>query len=244
MGKKSLSKNSSTIYFFKNNYPDEINSKTGLPKHPIHELNTYYIATTLLREYADKNPPDDNKLKELEFYLSLLGKAINKLEIKNYKAFRTLLGIIDNDIDVDRADYFLRDGITSGTGFGSYDLERLVGSMRLCKTARDFIIRPNTSAVSAVETFVTERSKLHRWLYFHPIVILFETCFVNLLKLIVKEYGDLEILEMFHTPEHYDTVTSSFIYPEADIITRIKNYFLTISEKTHSEPKISFSCTL
>ncbi|MCG2708857.1 MAG: HD domain-containing protein [Thermodesulfovibrionales bacterium] len=229
---------------FLNSYPDKINSITGLPEYPIHELNTYYIATTLLREYAGKNPPNDNKLKELEFYLSLLGKAINKVEIQKYKAFRTLLGIIDNDIDVDRADYFLRDGITSGIGFGSYDLERLVSSMRLIKTRNDFIIRPNTSAVSAVETFVTERFKLHRWLYFHPIVILFETCFVNLLKLIVKEYRDLEILEMFHTPKSYDAVPSSFIYPEADIVTRIKNHFLTISKKATSEPRDKFFLTL
>jgi len=244
-GKEELIKKIVPLYTsLKESYPKEMNSKTGLPSRPIHELNTYYIATTLLREYADKNPPDDNKLKELEFYLSLLGKAINKLEIKNYKAFRTLLGIIDNDIDVDRADYFLRDGITSGIGFGSYDLERVVNSMRLSKTAKDFIIRPNTSAVSAVETFVTERSKLHRWLYFHPIVILFETCFVNLLKLIVKEYGDLGILEMFHTPEHYDIVPSSFIHPEADIITRIKNYFLTISRKTTLEPRDKFFLAL
>lgn len=116
--------------------------------------------------------------------------------------------------------------------------------MRLIKTDNDFIIRPNTSAVSAVETFVTERSKLHRWLYFHPIVILFETCFVNLMKLIVKEYGDLKILEMFHTPEFYDTVPSSFIHPEADIVTRIKNYFLTIIQKTTLEPKDELFRTL
>jgi HD superfamily phosphohydrolase len=229
---------------FKESYPEKINRITGLPEYPIHELNTYYIATKLLKEYAHKNVPNDNKVKELKFYLSLLGKAINKLEIKNYKAFRTLLGIIDNDIDVDRADYFLRDGITSGIGFGSYDLERVVGSMRLSKAANDFIIRPNTSAVSAVETFVTERSKLHRWLYFHPIVILFETCFVNLLKLIVKEYEDLGILKMFHTPKSYDVVPSSFVYPEADIVTRIKNHFLTISQKTTLEPRDKFFLAL
>ncbi|MDA8215446.1 MAG: HD domain-containing protein [Nitrospiraceae bacterium] len=229
----------------KNSYPTEINNKTQLPKIPIHELNTFHIASTLLKEYAVKNLSNDsNKLKELIFYLCLFKKAINKLEKQNYRAFRTLLGIIDNDIDVDRADYFLRDGITSGIGFGSYDLERLVNSMVLVKTNDDFIIRPNTSAVSAVETFITERSKLHRWLYFHPLVILFETCFLNLLKLIVKEYKDYKILELFYTPISYDVIPLSFIHPEADVITRIKNHYLTIREKSTQEPKDKFFLTL
>lgn len=217
--------------FLKKSYPNEV--------LPIHELNTYYIATKLLEEYAEKNLSrgDDGLLKELKFYSCLLRKAMNKLEIKKSKAFRTLLGFVDNDIDVDRADYFLRDGITSGIGFGSYDLERLLGSMRLVIKKGDFIIRPNTSGVSAVETFVTERFKLHRWFYFHPMVILFETCFKTLLTRIVKAYKDSAILEMFYLLDTNDAVMSSFIHPEADIVTRIKNHYLTIRKKETIEPE-------
>lgn len=87
-GKEELIKKIVPLYTsLKESYPKEINSETGLPERPIHELNTYYIATTLLREYADKNPPDDNnKLKELKFYLGLLRKAINKPEIKKLQS--------------------------------------------------------------------------------------------------------------------------------------------------------------
>lgn len=202
--------------------------------YPIHELNSYHIATKLLREYVDIEPND--LTLELKFYICLLKKSMNKKEIEIYKAFKALLGIIDNDIDADRADYFLRDGTTSGIGVGSYDLERLVNSMLLVKTAglRDFIVRPNTAAVSAVETFITERSKLHRWLYFHPIIILFETCFIKLLELIVNKYKYLNILEPFYTPESYQVIPS-FIHPESDIITRIKNQYLTINKKPAEE---------
>jgi len=86
--------------------------------------------------------------------------------------FETLHQIISSQIDADRSDYLLRDGSLSGAGFGQYDIDRLLFSMRL-KQLPDgkFIIAPLVGAISAVETFLTERFKIHKYLYYHQKVV-------------------------------------------------------------------------
>jgi HD superfamily phosphohydrolase len=97
--------------------------------------------------------------------------------------FATLKELISSDVDADRADYLTRDGRVSGAGFGGYDIERLVQTLRLHRDRNGvFRIRPVFVGMSAVETFLTERYKLYRWVYFHHKVVFTDEVFTYILR--------------------------------------------------------------
>lgn len=87
--------------------------------------------------------------------------------------FYTMKTILAGDHDVDRADYLLRDGHMSGVGFGKYDVERFVSSMRLCRIQDRFEVMPTSKAMSTVESALIERYKLYKWVYYHHKVLVF-----------------------------------------------------------------------
>lgn len=94
--------------------------------------------------------------------------------------FAALRSILVGEYDADRADYLLRDGYMSGAGFGSFDLQRFVGSMRLVYGSLDdpyrseFRLMPTIKALSTIESHLIERYKLYKWVHFHHKVCLFD----------------------------------------------------------------------
>jgi len=102
--------------------------------------------------------------------------------------FKTIRQIVSSDIDADRADFLLRDGVTSGIGFGQYDVMRLVESMVLYYDNKYGLFRivPTTAALSTIEAFLVERYKMYKWLYFHPHVVLTDTALSHLIKKLLE----------------------------------------------------------
>jgi HD superfamily phosphohydrolase len=88
--------------------------------------------------------------------------------------FATLHDIISGEYDADRADYILRDGYMSGTGFGRYDLDRFVQSLRLYKEEGRFKVVPTIRALSTLESYLIERYKIYKWINSHHKVRFFE----------------------------------------------------------------------
>lgn len=108
----------------------------------------------------------------------------------NRGAFSKLYELVAADIDVDRGDYLRRDGYGSGVGFGSYDIDRLIESITLDEVRRegdrtDFLIAPSDASISAVETFLVERYKLYKWLYYHHSIRYFNYCLTKSLKYVI-----------------------------------------------------------
>ena len=94
----------------------------------------------------------------------------------SHSIFGTLRSILVGEYDADRADYMLRDGHLSGAGFGTFDLQRFVGSMRLVERTGQrlqFQILPTVKALSVLEATLIERYKLYKWVYYHHKVTLF-----------------------------------------------------------------------
>jgi HD superfamily phosphohydrolase len=76
--------------------------------------------------------------------------------------------LVDGEIDVDRADYLLRDGRALGFEFAAYDIDRLIGNLVLVSHP----ILGLTSAVeergfSALETFYVSRARSNQFLVRH-----------------------------------------------------------------------------
>jgi HD superfamily phosphohydrolase len=84
-----------------------------------------------------------------------------------HPTLRALKGVIDGEFDCDRADYVLRDCAAAGVDFGGYDLERIIPEMTVFEEDGHWFFRPTLRALSAIEAFYEERSKLYRWIVFH-----------------------------------------------------------------------------
>jgi len=108
--------------------------------------------------------------------------------------FYTLKKILSWEIDADRGDYLLRDGKISGVGFGFYDLDRLLYSLYLKKWNDQFLILPAERAQSTLESFITERYKLYKYVYQHKKVLLFNKILESAIKELEKT-GKLENLK-------------------------------------------------
>jgi HD superfamily phosphohydrolase len=76
--------------------------------------------------------------------------------------------LISGEIDVDRADYLLRDARAFGFEFAVYDLERMVDNLALSHTLVDgFFLAVLEQGLGAVETFFVARARSHQLLVRH-----------------------------------------------------------------------------
>ena len=155
-----------------------------LGKRPsLHEFATLKL---LMEDSEIRRVFEENLVSGLD--LRPLCVQVFKPECKG--VFRTIQDLISNDVDVDRADYLLRDGRTSGVDYGQYDILRLVEAMRLYRDEKNFIIRPTIMALSVVEKFLLERYLLYKWLYFHNYVVLTDTSLVEVLRILIKHANE------------------------------------------------------
>lgn len=107
---------------------------------------------------------------------------------------KAMHGIVSGEVDADRADYVQRDGYASAFEFGTYDLQRIILSLRLVRLDGDFAVRPSTAALSAVESFFVERFRIYRWLVFHHSVMRGQLAAQRALYLLFSiHFGDLNL---------------------------------------------------
>jgi HD superfamily phosphohydrolase len=78
-------------------------------------------------------------------------------------ALQWLHSLVDGEIDVDRADYLLRDGQALGLDFAQYDLDRLVSNLVLVKTPElGYTTAVNEPGLAALESYCLTRSRSHQ----------------------------------------------------------------------------------
>jgi HD superfamily phosphohydrolase len=78
-------------------------------------------------------------------------------------ALQWLHSLVDGEIDVDRADYLLRDGQALGLDFAQYDLDRLVANLVLVKTPeRGYTTAVKEHGLAALESYCVTRSRSHQ----------------------------------------------------------------------------------
>ncbi len=76
--------------------------------------------------------------------------------------------LISSQLDVDRMDYLLRDSVHTGVGYGRFDLEWLLHSLRIVPRADDWEIAiDQEKGVRAVESYVLARYYMYQQVYHH-----------------------------------------------------------------------------
>ncbi len=155
----------------------------------LHEFQGYKIVYRAMGE-LDKAFCSSDRQIYLDV-LRLFYKLRLKGTLKDGSVFSKLYELVASDIDVDRGDYLRRDGYASGIGFGSYDIDRLIDSIAMDEVRReggkrDFLIAPTDASISAVETFLVERYKLFKWLYYHHSLRYFNYCLSKSLYYVIR----------------------------------------------------------
>lgn len=77
---------------------------------------------------------------------------------------RLLHSMISSQLDADRMDYLLRDAYETGTTYGSFDLERIIRTLR----GSDSTIAIKRSGIHAVEDYIMARYQMYYQVYLHP----------------------------------------------------------------------------
>ena len=129
--------------------------------------------------------------------------------------------MISSQLDADRMDYLLRDAYFTGTSYGTFDLERILRTLRIV----DDRLVIKESGVHSVEDYIMARYHMYWQVYYHPtsrsIEAILYAFFNRMRDLIVQEPKYLEAYPMFqflkpdHTitlKEHYQLDESSCFY--------------------------------
>lgn len=155
-----------------------------------HEINGGLIVSNHL---LSDNPIKFSADEELRLECV---KALATKEGEVPPALKSIQQLVDAVIDTDRMDFVLRDGRTSASDFGIYDINRLIQSFRVVVDNRgterpvEIFIRPSSSALSAIESLLQERQKIYRWVHFHHRVILTKALMRFVIQHLVEGIGD------------------------------------------------------
>lgn len=125
-----------------------------------HEEIGHRLAELVLLNLVSSAPP------AVRAMYSLAIEILNAKATYEYPAsppagvLNWLHSLIDGEVDVDRADYILRDARALGFEFAAYDLERLIGNLELVKDDRfGFMSAVREQGLSAVESFYVSRAR-------------------------------------------------------------------------------------
>lgn len=73
--------------------------------------------------------------------------------------------LISSQLDVDRMDYLLRDAFYTGATYGEFDIDRIMRTMKPCKTG----IAYDIAGMHAVEDYIVSRYQMYLQVHFHPV---------------------------------------------------------------------------
>ncbi|MBQ4252342.1 MAG: HD domain-containing protein [Erysipelotrichaceae bacterium] len=94
-----------------------------------------------------------------------------------------LTQLISSQLDADRMDYLLRDSYNTGTSYGTFDLERVLRTLRV----RDNKVVVKQSGMHTIEDYIMARYHMYWQVYYHPVSRSYDT----LLRMVFKRLKDL-----------------------------------------------------
>ena len=111
----------------------------------------------LIREHADLRGP-------LEAFAPGTADAVADLLEHGRAEQAAIKALVSSQLDCDRLDYLLRDSYSTGTSYGSLDLERILASLTL---APDGGLALHPKGLMAVEHYLVVRNLMYRSVYNH-----------------------------------------------------------------------------
>lgn len=143
-----------------NIYPDLIDPASGETASG-HEVYSRCIIKERLAHVIETYWPPEQGCHMTEDILMLLSQGSSNPQ------FRFFDDIISGQLDCDKMDYLLRDSYYCGVEYGTYDLDKLIHSLRTAKIADNYVLAISQSGIQAVEEFVLARYWMFIQVYFH-----------------------------------------------------------------------------
>ncbi|MCE9582754.1 MAG: HD domain-containing protein [Planctomycetes bacterium] len=141
-----------------------------LEQRALHEMIGVELSLAALKPSAEEL--QDSHVNVLLQQSLGLARLILLESTKGGGALAALHRLIDGEVDADRADYVLRDALTSGIAeVGNYDLDRIIQCTELDNQPDGFNFRATAKALHAVEGFCLARFRMWRALVFHNNVV-------------------------------------------------------------------------
>jgi HD superfamily phosphohydrolase len=101
------------------------------------------------------------------------------------------------NLDADRMDYLLRDAYFTGVSGGRYDVDQLVGSLRIFEIDSRRVMGIDRRGVVALESFVLARYMMFASVYFHHTTRMFERTLQRVLRELWPDTRKLDAIEEF-----------------------------------------------
>ena len=85
---------------------------------------------------------------------------------------KALAGMISGALDVDRADYLLRDSQMAGVGYGKFDFNWLIHSIdvEVNNIGSPIVVLDGARGIDSLRQYFAARKHMHKQVYFHPTV--------------------------------------------------------------------------
>jgi len=90
-----------------------------------------------------------------------------------------LASVVSGQLDADRMDYLLRDGLMTGVKYGVFDLDRLLHMLRISEDGERIVIA--RAGLGPIEKYVQARYHMFRQVYLHKTVVAAEAMLMALL---------------------------------------------------------------
>lgn len=167
------------------------------------------IPTIELAETLDKLLKRNEEDKHLNECLTNNNiECVNNPKILRYALLmllRLVHDLFNSNLDLDRADYLLRDSIEAGTRYGLYDIERLINVLVIIpldprsENARHSVLGVLDKGISIVENILINRAYMYSEVYLHRITATYNSLLSRFIALLIKlssicQYECLEIL--------------------------------------------------
>jgi len=163
---------------FGENRPEAV--QTFFRQLPVHERRSLLIASSLRETDKFKHEADVIAYRNMIFRLShiVLVSSIQDYTLEDGGSgsertpvpavLRYMKEMVASEIDADRLDYVMRDGISSNPSFGHYDLDRIVSNSVLSRpNERSYRCAFYYRSISAIEQFFAQRRDGYKYLIYH-----------------------------------------------------------------------------
>ena len=143
--------------------------KSLVPGTP-HEMIGHRLAQLVFRALVNNDNPDQATRAAFALALNILNteERYDEVPRPQVTALGWLHSLVDGQVDVDRADYLLRDGRALGLEFAAYDIERLINNLVMVRDdSLGYVTAIDEKGFSALESFCLSRSRSNQVLVRH-----------------------------------------------------------------------------
>jgi HD superfamily phosphohydrolase len=165
---------------------------------PPHEVIGHRLANRVFEALVDSGTkPAKRAAFAMARKILEVQRGLYDLPKPNAGAIEWLHSLVDGEVDVDRADYLLRDARALGFEFAIYDLERLINNLVLVHhRSLGLTTAIEERGFSALETFYVSRSRSNQYLVRHQKVAQLAAAFRYLAEHILGTVECREFLDL------------------------------------------------